>query len=252
MAAASELLANHANRVILTGVNRDEGKEAVEKLTNQFGKQKAMFLLGDVSNIYEFERIFKQVISECQKIDILFNNAEIADDEQWEKEIDINIQGVLCGTLLAFKYMGKRSGANGGVVINNASIVGFEALPHAPIYSASKHAVVSLTRNMGAQYHYNQTGLRVVALCPGVKQSVYTSSLYGRRLMKQKKESMKKFSNLHFMESSPGTIGRAVVHLIRSAPSGTLWSLENTVLSQIHIPPSKQYLKLVKNFNKLK
>jgi 15-hydroxyprostaglandin dehydrogenase (NAD) len=58
-------------------------------------------------------------------------------------------KAVIRGTLLGFQYMGKDEGGKGGVVINMASIAGLEAVAPFPLYSATKHAVIGLTRSLG-------------------------------------------------------------------------------------------------------
>jgi 15-hydroxyprostaglandin dehydrogenase (NAD) len=56
---------------------------------------------------------------------------------------------VVRGTLLGFQYMGKDEGGNGGVVVNIASTAGLGPFAGAPIYVATKHAVIGLTRSFG-------------------------------------------------------------------------------------------------------
>lgn len=53
------------------------------------------------------------------------------------------------GTLLAMERMGVNKGGTGGVVVNISSIAGLKVNPFGPIYSASKHAIVGLTRSLG-------------------------------------------------------------------------------------------------------
>lgn len=53
------------------------------------------------------------------------------------------------GTLLALERMGTNKGGSGGVVVNISSIVGLKSNPFGPVYSASKHAIVGLTRSLG-------------------------------------------------------------------------------------------------------
>ena len=61
--------------------------------------------------------------------------------------------GVILTTLLAFKYMGKNRGGNGGVVVNNASIAGLGGgMKIFAMYNTSKHAVVGFTRSYGVSH----------------------------------------------------------------------------------------------------
>ena len=56
---------------------------------------------------------------------------------------------VVRGTLLGLQYMGKDEGGKGGVVVNIASVVGLAPLAASPVYVATKHAIVGLTRSFG-------------------------------------------------------------------------------------------------------
>ena len=56
---------------------------------------------------------------------------------------------VVRGTLLGLQYMGKDEGSEGGVVVNMSSIAGLEGNPAFPVYTATKHAVIGLTRSFG-------------------------------------------------------------------------------------------------------
>ena len=66
---------------------------------------------------------------------------------------------VLRCTLLGFQYMGKDEGGKGGVVVNIASIAGLGPYAATPIYVATKHAVIGLTRSFGVSTVYNNVGI---------------------------------------------------------------------------------------------
>lgn len=63
--------------------------------------------------------------------------------------------------------MGKDRNGKGGVVINIGSASSVRPQISTPIYSATKHAILALSRSCGDQYHFNTTGVRVIAVCPG-------------------------------------------------------------------------------------
>jgi 15-hydroxyprostaglandin dehydrogenase (NAD) len=58
-------------------------------------------------------------------------------------------KAVVRGTLLGFQYMGKDEGGKGGVVVNIASVAGLVPYADTPVYGATKHAVIGLTRSFG-------------------------------------------------------------------------------------------------------
>ena len=68
---------------------------------------------------------------------------------------------VVRGTLLGLQYMGKDNGGKGGVVVNIASILGLAPLAGSPVYVATKHAVIGLTRSFGVSTtHRNGNSIR--------------------------------------------------------------------------------------------
>jgi 15-hydroxyprostaglandin dehydrogenase (NAD) len=66
---------------------------------------------------------------------------------------------VVRGTLLGLQYMGKDEGGIGGVVVNIASIAGLGPFAGSPVYVATKHAVIGLTRSFGVSTAYNNVGI---------------------------------------------------------------------------------------------
>ena len=130
-----------------------------------------------VTNREEVDKIFRQVITEFGRLDILVNNAELLSlrpfekisEKEWDRIIDVNLKGTFLSSQAAFRVM-KRQG--GGKIINVTShssrsggmlSPGFY-IPHAH-YAASKAAIESLTRSMafeGAPY-----GIQVNAVSPG-------------------------------------------------------------------------------------
>lgn len=83
----------------------------------------------------------------------------------------IQQNGVIRGTLLAQRYLGIDKGGRGGIVINTGSNVSVNPYVSVPIYSATKAAIVSLTRAFGDKYHVDLTGVSVMALCPSATDS---------------------------------------------------------------------------------
>jgi len=66
---------------------------------------------------------------------------------------------VVRGTLLGLQYMGKDEGGKGGVVVNMSSIAGLVATANFPIYAATKHAVIGLTRSFGVSTACSNVGI---------------------------------------------------------------------------------------------
>lgn len=83
--------------------------------------------------------------------------------------------GVIRGTLLAYQLMAKEKG---GIILNIGSSCSAKPFLISPIYTATKHAILGLTKAYGDPYHYNLTGIRVIAYCVGPTESDSTSHRY--------------------------------------------------------------------------
>jgi len=129
----------------------------------------AIFVQGDVSNEQDARNIIEQTINEFEKIDILFNNAGIVlggavdsiSTEDWDRTMAVNVRGVYLVSRYAIPYLKKTRGC----IINNSSSVAFKGVPNRAAYTASKGAILSMTRAMASDYI--QDGIRVNAICPG-------------------------------------------------------------------------------------
>lgn len=94
------MLENGAKCVALLDLSSSPGQQTVNNLEKEFGKGKAIFYACDVSNINEFEAVFKKVVNDLNGLDIVINNAGIYNDKKWEQTMCINVGGVIQGSLL--------------------------------------------------------------------------------------------------------------------------------------------------------
>ncbi|CAD1474073.1 unnamed protein product, partial [Heterotrigona itama] len=167
---AVELL-NEGAMVSICDINTVEGEKLAETLSTEYGKDRVIFCQCDVTDYSQFEESFQATFATFGHIDIVVNNAGIMNDRFWELEVDINVNGVIRGTLLAQRYMGTDRGGQGGIVVNIGSNVSINPYASVPIYSATKAAIVNFTRAFGHQYHVDLTGVKVMALCPSATDS---------------------------------------------------------------------------------
>jgi 3-oxoacyl-[acyl-carrier protein] reductase len=127
--------------------------------------------LANVANEDDVQRLFAQVLEECGELDVLVNNAGLGGtanlvdmtDEQWTAVLDVTLNGTMRMTRAALRYMTARGG---GVIVNNASVVGWRAQEGQSHYAAAKAGVMALTRC--AALEAAQSGVRINAVAPSL------------------------------------------------------------------------------------
>ena len=126
---------------------------------------------GDVSNKESCEEVIAFAVKEYGRIDILVNNAGVADnnkpvgeceDTLWENVMNINLNGPFYLTRKAVGHMLEQGNGN---IINIASGGGLRGCRAGAAYTASKHALVGLTKNTA--FMYAQKNIRCTVVCPG-------------------------------------------------------------------------------------
>lgn len=227
---ATKLLENGAKGVTIADVNVEQGSKSLQELQKKYGENSAIFVKTDVCNEEQFKEAIEATIKKWGSIDILMNNAGVLSEQDWKRGIDINSGGVVRGTYLGLQYMGKNHGKNGGVIINTASIAGIIKYPVVPIYTATKHFVIAFTRCTGNDLHYDQTGVRVLAICPGITDTSildrFSDPDFGN-IGNAIQAPSEAFPD-HSTKQPVKNVGNAVMSLIRKAPTGTIWvSMDN-------------------------
>ncbi|MEM9038030.1 MAG: SDR family oxidoreductase [Actinomycetota bacterium] len=131
---------------------------------------KAVAVSADVTSSADWDRAVAEAVDRFGGLDILVNNAgiegEVAsiteqNDAVFRKVMDVNVLGVFLGMRAAAPRLVERGG---GAIINLASIAGLQGTPGIAAYTASKHAVIGLTRTVALEL--GPQGVRVNAVCP--------------------------------------------------------------------------------------
>ncbi|MFX1298362.1 MAG: SDR family NAD(P)-dependent oxidoreductase [Promethearchaeota archaeon] len=164
--ATAILFAKEGASVCLNSQSKS-GQEPTKTIKENGGN--AIFIQGDVSKPMTAEAIVKETVKAFGRIDILFNNAGIVipgrvDNttlEDWERTFAVNVIGVYLVTKACLPELKKSK----GVIIHNASVLALKGVKERAPYSASKGALLALTRAMAADYI--EDGIRVNCLCPG-------------------------------------------------------------------------------------
>jgi NAD(P)-dependent dehydrogenase (short-subunit alcohol dehydrogenase family) len=157
-------------------------QELAQRLNS--GNAKAHAIELDVRNYPSFERAVAEVVKQSGRIDYLFNNAGIGVTgevdsytlDDWNDVLDVNLHGVVHGIQAVYPIMIRQ---HSGHIVNTASMAGLVAAGGQASYTASKHAVVALSKalRVEAQRH----GVRVSVLCPGaIRTPILTGGRYGR------------------------------------------------------------------------
>ncbi|XP_046435294.1 peroxisomal hydratase-dehydrogenase-epimerase-like [Neodiprion fabricii] len=221
-----ELLRNGAAHVAILDLANSKGDESAKKLNAEFGSDRAIFIVCDVTKQQEFEDAFAKVVKEFGGLDIVINNAGIMDDARWELMIEINITAVVRGTLLAFRYMGKDKGGKGGTLVNVASVAGLVPGKPFPIYHGTKHAVIGISRSFGHPYHYDKSGVRVLTLCPGGTETQLVTKAGGRMLdMVEQQELFDLLDSIPIQR--PESVATGMIEIIKAGESGSVWMVDN-------------------------
>jgi len=176
--ATTELLAERGARIVAVDRKREELEDAIKGLP---ASAEPLAVTADVSDEDEVADYVRAAVDRFGTIDVFYNNAGVEGEvrpitqyplETFRRVLDLNVVGVFLGMKHVLPVMLKQ---NKGSIINTASIAGLIGSPQIAVYSASKHAVIGLTRS--AAWECTGTGVRVNCVCPGMIDSRMLSAI---------------------------------------------------------------------------
>ena len=176
--AMALLFAREGARILAADVNGRAAETTAAAVTAAGGTAQAFTV--DVSRPDQVAAMIARAVEVYGRIDILCNNAGIGsttsvvecEPDEWDRVMTINVKSVYLGCKYAVPAM---IAQGGGVIVNTASVAGMVGLPKRASYSASKGAVIALTRQVAIEYV--EQGIRVNCLCPGTVDSPWVGRL---------------------------------------------------------------------------
>ncbi|MFF9032782.1 SDR family oxidoreductase [Streptomyces iakyrus] len=187
--ATARRLLEEGARVVISDAHARRLKESGAELAAEFGTDRVTALPCDVTDDDQVTALFEHAEAHHGRLDIVVNNAglggtaDLVDmtDEQWDKVLDVTLNGTFRCTRAALRRM-KAAGA-GGVVVNNASVIGWRAQRGQAHYAAAKAGVMALTRC--AAVEAAAYGVRVNAVSPSLAMHPHLAKVTTPELLEE-------------------------------------------------------------------
>jgi NADP-dependent 3-hydroxy acid dehydrogenase YdfG len=171
--STARLLARHGAKIVLGARRKDRIDAVVKEIAAAGGK--AIGFAVDVTKRSDVEALIKGAIDSFGRVDVLVNNAgimpispiQLLKVEEWDRQIDVNIKGLLYGVAAVLPQMQKQKT---GHIINLASVFGIKVFaPGGTVYCATKAAVRTLTEGLRMELH--SENIRCTMISPGAVAS---------------------------------------------------------------------------------
>lgn len=175
--ATAYLFAQHGWNVIITGRRADRLKQMEEEI-QAITSSKVLSLCFDVRNRNDVINHLNSLPHDWKKIDVLLNNAGLAQGlstiqegniDDWETMIDTNVKGLLYVSRVVMPWMIEQKQ---GHIINVSSIAGKEAYPKGNVYCATKFAVDAISKSM--RIDLLEHGIKVTSINPGAVDTEFS------------------------------------------------------------------------------
>lgn len=164
--------------VVIADLPKNDHSETLSKIKSLGAA--CMFVAIDVADVESVKNAIAKTVQEYGRLDIALNNAGIAGtasgihnmpEETWNKIISINLTGQFYCVKYELQQFLKQGG---GVIVNMASLGGLVAEPGLVPYTAAKHGVLGITKNIAVQY--GNENIRANAICPYYVETPMTSA----------------------------------------------------------------------------
>jgi NAD(P)-dependent dehydrogenase (short-subunit alcohol dehydrogenase family) len=177
--ATAVAFAEQGANVVVAGRREVEGAESVALVDKAGGK--GLFVRTDVTREEEIAALVEHTVGHFGRLDFAFNNAGLGGEagagiantgEFFDRIMAVNVRSVFFGMKHEIPALLQ---TGGGAIVNNASLLGLRPNAGSPIYSASKFAVIGLTKS--AALEFAPKGVRVNAVCPAIIETDMTARI---------------------------------------------------------------------------
>jgi 3-oxoacyl-[acyl-carrier protein] reductase len=184
--ATARRLLEEGARVLLSDAHERRLGESVTTLEKEFGAGNVAGVPCDVTREDQVRSLFDKAEEWFGPVDVLVNNAGLGGtakltemtDEQWNKVLDVTLNGAMRCTRAALTRMQPRGS---GVIVNNASVVGWRAQEGQSHYAAAKAGVMALTRC--AAMEAAEYGVRINAVAPSLAMHPFLAKVTTEELL---------------------------------------------------------------------
>jgi 3-oxoacyl-[acyl-carrier protein] reductase len=174
--------------VVISDAHERRLAEAAEGLTELAGGTTPRAIVCDVTVEAQVQAMIDGTIDAHGRLDVLINNAglggtaDLVDmaDEQWDRVLDVSLTGTMRCMRAALRHM---YGSGGGVIVNNASVMGWRAQAGQSHYAAAKAGVMALTRC--AAIEAAPHGVRINAVAPSLAMHAFLSKVTTGELLEE-------------------------------------------------------------------
>jgi NAD(P)-dependent dehydrogenase (short-subunit alcohol dehydrogenase family) len=217
--AAARVLAREGAKVVVLGRTEDEVKEVAQAINGDGGE--AFAVTADISKPQDMQKAVQQVIDKWGRLDIVFANAGIngvwapiedLTPEDWQKTIEINLNG----TFYTIKYATPYLKRQGGSVIITSSVNGTRIFSNtgATAYSSTKAAQVAMAKMLALELAKHR--IRVNVICPGAIESNISENTEKRNVEREKEPVHFPEGKIPLTDGKPGEaedVGNLVLFL---------------------------------------
>lgn len=231
----AKLFVSEGARVVVADVNGDGARAVAEEVGGDAVHQEC-----DVTVEEQVIAALDRSVSEWGGLDFVINNAgvqvekplEETSNDEFDWLFNVNVRGVFWGCKHAISRM---RDAGGGAIVNTASALSLVSDPFLPVYTASKHATLGLTRSVGVAYAAD--GIRCNCVCPGDMQTPMIEQYWDATGDPEKAKAEMAAMYPAGKIGQPGEVAKAILFLASDEASyvnGSFMQVDGGLLSKVY------------------